>query len=196
MGTRTAVPSVNAGSMADIAFLLLIFFLVTTSIETDTGLDRLLPRLEPGPIKDVNDRNILLVTINKDNELLVDDEQIELSQLKHTTATFLDNGGVMEKCRYCQGPRLNYGSDNPQDAVVLLKSDRATSYGTYIVVQNELVAAYSILRNREAQRLFDQDYNSLEAAYNDPSTTVPERNRLKSKIKQIQALYPLNLIEQ
>lgn len=195
MGKRTEVPTVNAGSMADIAFLLLIFFLVTTSIETDAGLDRMLPRIDTTPPIEIKDRNILLVSINKHNQLLVEEKEMVLGDLKKTTVTFLDNGGVEESCGYCRGGRLPNSSEDPIRAVVLLKSDRETTYATYISVQNELVAAYNLLRNRESQRRYQQDYTAMELAYQDPKTSPSYKEILKTKIKRIQALYPLNIIE-
>ena len=83
MARRGGAPEVNAGSMADIAFLLLIFFLVTTTIETDAGLDRMLPPIEP-PDQEViiKQKNIFTVQINKNGQLLVEDELTELKDLK------------------------------------------------------------------------------------------------------------------
>jgi biopolymer transport protein TolR len=106
MTSREEAPKVNAGSMADIAFLLLIFFLVTTSIETDAGLDHMLPRETtdtiPPPIPQCN---IFLILINGNDELLVDDEFTELKDLREMTIAFLDNGGVDQDelgyCNYC-----------------------------------------------------------------------------------------------
>ena len=80
MAKRSA-PEVNAGSMADIAFLLLIFFLVTTTIETDSGLNRKLPPMEdvvdPPVIKQ---KNIFTVVVNKNNDLLVEEKPMEISE--------------------------------------------------------------------------------------------------------------------
>ena len=95
MPKRGAPPEVNAGSMADIAFLLLIFFLVTTTIETDAGLDRMLPPIEP-PETDVviKQKNIFEVIINKNGQLFADEELLEVSQLREKAMAFLDNGGA------------------------------------------------------------------------------------------------------
>jgi biopolymer transport protein ExbD len=95
MPKRGAPPEVNAGSMADIAFLLLIFFLVTTTIETDAGLDRMLPPIEP-PDTDVviKQKNIFEVIINKNGQLFADEELVEVSQLREKAMAFLDNGGA------------------------------------------------------------------------------------------------------
>ena len=149
---RRAAPEVNAGSMADIAFLLLIFFLVTTTIETDSGINRKLPptdEIEDPPI--IKERNIFTVVVNKDNRLLVEEELMDISQLREGTKAFLDNWG--------KDPNL---SDNPQKAIVSLQNDRGTSYEMYISVQNELSAAYRELRDREAQKKFGVNYMELK----------------------------------
>lgn len=201
MANREEVPKVNAGSMADIAFLLLIFFLVTTSIETDSGLDRMLPRIpdskELPPI--ILERNILPISINGDGELLVDNELINLKELKKVTKAFLDNGGALQgdtkHCDYCEGERSSNSSDSPQEAIVSLVSNRETSYGVYITVQNELVGAYNDLRNREAQSLYKRDFTEMEATYLRPETSKSKKEQLKPKIKIIQQRFPLNLSE-
>ena len=93
MGRRSA-PEVNAGSMADIAFLLLIFFLVTTTIETDSGINRKLPPMEEiidPPI--IKERNIFTVVVNKNNQILVEEKLMELRNLRSEAVSFLDNGG-------------------------------------------------------------------------------------------------------
>ena len=92
--SRRKAPEVNAGSMADIAFLLLIFFLVTTTIETDSGLNRKLPPMEDvvdPPI--IKERNIFTVVVNKFNQLLVEEKPLELTELRNEAVKFLDNGG-------------------------------------------------------------------------------------------------------
>jgi len=156
MAKRSA-PEVNAGSMADIAFLLLIFFLVTTTIETDSGLNRKLPPMEEiidPPI--IKQKNIFTVVVNKNNQLLVEEELTDISEVRSLAMEFLDNGGGVgeDSCDYCQGKKDTSSSDNPEKAIISLKNDRETSYKVYIAVQNELVAAYNELRNREYLRLY------------------------------------------
>ena len=134
MAKRSA-PEVNAGSMADIAFLLLIFFLVTTTIETDSGLNRKLPpidEIEDPPI--IKEKNIFTVVVNKNNQLLAEEELIDISDLRALAVEFLDNGGGEgeEACDYCQGARNSKSSDNPDKAIISLKNDRETSYKVYI----------------------------------------------------------------
>ena len=148
---KRAAPEVNAGSMADIAFLLLIFFLVTTTIETDSGINRKLPPMEESE-EDViiKQKNIFTVLLNGKNQLLVEDEIMELKDLRQAAIEFLDNGGD-KSCNYCKGKRDPASSDNPDKAIISLANNRQTSYKTYIAVQNELVAAYNDLRNIRAQ---------------------------------------------
>ena len=115
MAKRSA-PEVNAGSMADIAFLLLIFFLVTTTIETDSGLNRKLPPMEDQvdpPI--IREKNIFTVLVSKNDQLLVEEELVDIADLRSLAIAFLDNGGGVgdEACDYCQGERNESSSDNP-----------------------------------------------------------------------------------
>ena len=199
MAKREA-PEINAGSMADIAFLLLIFFLVTTTIETDAGLDRMLPPIEP-PDTDVviKQKNIFTVSINKSGQLLVEEELMNLEGLRDAAIAFLDNGGAPagspEYCNYCQGKRDASSSDNPQKAIISLKNDRETAYKTYITVQNELVGAYNDLRNRESRRLYNRDFTEMESEYLNPETPTSVRDELKEKVQRIQELFPQKLSE-
>ncbi|MFS4493288.1 ExbD/TolR family protein [Maribacter sp. 2308TA10-17] len=199
MARRGGAPEVSAGSMADIAFLLLIFFLVTTTIETDAGLDRMLPPIEP-PETDViiKQKNIFQVNINKNGQLLADDNLIELKDLRASAMEFLDNNGD-GSCSYCKGKKNPESSDNPSKAIISLKNDRETKYSTYITVQNELVGAYNELRNREAQRLFKRTFVDLEAEYLNPETKdkmdEDALEELKAKVKRIQELFPQKLSE-
>ena len=200
MAKRTA-PEVNAGSMADIAFLLLIFFLVTTTIETDSGINRKLP-----PIEDVEDppiikqKNIFTVVVNKNNQLLVEEELTSIEDLRLLAVEFLDNGGGEgeDACNFCQGPRDPKSSDNPVKAIISLKNDRETSYKVYISVQNELVAAYNDLRDREFLRLNPNDgltFVEANKKYSDPRTTPDQKKHLKPKLGIVKAMFPQKLSE-
>jgi len=138
-----AVPEINASSMADIAFLLLIFFLVTTEIDIDEGINVALPPwsdVAPPPVE-LNDRNTLTVLINSRNQLLVEEELDDVDNLRKRTIEFLSNNG--------RNPEL---SNSPQEAVVSFKGDVGTSYETYIQVYNELRGAYNDLRNDLARK--------------------------------------------
>ena len=170
--SRRSLPEINAGSMADIAFLLLIFFLVTTTMDVDTGLVRKLPAMpEEEEILDdsqIKARNIYVVLVNAKDQLLVEEELMDISQLREGTKAFLDNWG--------KNPDL---SDNPQKAIVSLQNDRGTSYEMYISVQNELSAAYRELRDRESQKKFGVNYSELKG----------------EKKKEIRKMYPEKISE-
>lgn len=200
MARRGGPPEVNAGSMADIAFLLLIFFLVTTTIETDAGLDRMLPPIEPPEDNVViKQKNIFTVNINKNGQLLVEEELTDLKDLRAKAVAFLDNGGAAsgtpDYCNYCKGRRDPSSSDNPGKAIISLRNDRETKYATYITVQNELVGAYNELRNRESQRLYGRDFTEMEAEFLNPETPSNIRDDLKDKVKRVQDLFPQKLSE-
>ena len=196
MSKHRISPEVNAGSMADIAFLLLIFFLVTTTIETDSGLNHKLP--SESNTADIKEKNLLRVSINSKDELLVEDELVDIQDLRDITIAFLDNGGIMTgngHCDYCKGPRSEESSDNPQKAIVSLSNTRGTNYGVYIAVQNELVGAFNELRDREAVRLFNTSYGALMSLYNDAQTSHKEKVILKKRIGIIRGLFPQKISE-
>lgn len=195
MAKRSA-PEVNAGSMADIAFLLLIFFLVTTTIETDSGISRKLPPIEETEPPDIKEKNIFIVLINKDDQLLVNEEPMEVAQLRQRAMEFLDNGGGKgeDACEYCRGAGDPSSSDNPQKAVISLQNDRATTYKTYIAVQNELVAAYNELREREAQRMYGKSYYTMEKNYADAAWRG-NKEKLKEQLDIVKDMYPQKLSE-
>jgi len=200
---KRALPEVNAGSMADIAFLLLIFFLVTTTIASDTGINRKLPpkfdeeNITPPKIKE---KNLFTVIVNKNNQLLVENENMELKDLREAAIAFLDNGGGTKAdlgdkyCTYCKGKRDPESSDNPEKAVISVQNSRETNYGVYIGIQNELVAAYTFLRNREGKRLFGETYQSMQARYKD-ANDLEDKDELKAKIDEVKKLYPEKLSE-
>lgn len=152
---RRAAPEVNAGSMADIAFLLLIFFLVTTTIMSDSGILVKLPPwdmlYEPMPIKE---RNLMRVSINANNRLMLRDEEVELVDIREKVKTFIMN------------PRANTKlAEASNKAVLSLINDRATSFDTYLLVYNELKGAYQELWEEAAQRYYQQHYESLPIKY-------------------------------
>lgn len=190
-------PEVNAGSMADIAFLLLIFFLVTTTIETDSGINRKLPPMEelidPPVIKE---RNIFTVVVNKNNMILVEEKLMDLSEVRSAAVKFLDNGGGLgeEACNYCEGEKDRSSSDNPEKAIISLKNDRETDYKVYISVQNELVAAYTHLRNVRAQELYGTSYSEMMKNYKDVNWPG-SKDKLKENINRLRKEYPQKLSE-
>ena len=194
---RRDLPEINAGSMADIAFLLLIFFLVTTTMDVDTGISRKLPEKQPEDMPDppkLKEKNVFVVTVNRNNQLLVEDEFMTIDKVREAAVKFIDNGGGLgnpidgaepAECDWCEGEKDPASSDHPNKAVISLESDRGTSYGTYIAVQNELVGAYTELRNKLSKKLYGVSYTKLlKDAKNSPSQS------LKDKIKNVKSKYP------
>jgi biopolymer transport protein ExbD len=193
------VPEINAGSMADIAFLLLIFFLVTTTMDVDTGISRKLPEKQPEDMPDppkLKEKNVFIVTVNRNNDILVEGETfMTVDQIREEAIRFIDNGGGLgnpidgaepAECDWCEGEKDPESSDHPNKAVISLESDRGTSYGTYVSVQNELVGAYTDLRNRLSKKLYGVSYEQmLKDAGNNPSNET-----LKQRIDNIKKKYP------
>ena len=182
---KRAIPEINAGSMADIAFLLLIFYLVTTTMDTDKGINRKLPPFDEELVEDpppIKERNIFTVLVNSNDQLLVEDEYLQISEVRAKAMEFIDNNGD-GSCEYCQGYNISTSSDNPDKAVVSLQNDRGTSYGMYVKVQNELVAAYEDLRERYAQEKFGRSYRSMDSEED------------KEILKEIKLAYPQKISE-
>ncbi|MDG1661200.1 ExbD/TolR family protein [Winogradskyella sp.] len=196
---KRAAPEVNAGSMADIAFLLLIFFLVTTTIEKDKGILRSLPPIDDSQTEPpiIKQKNLFTILVNRDDRLLVEEELMDIRDLKQAAIDFLDNGGGVnaegESCDYCRGKRDETSSDHPDKAIITLKHDRETTYGRYIEVQNELVAAYNELREREAQRIFNRSFASMLEEKEKNQFNKDEK--LNDEIKRIKDMFPLKLSE-
>ena len=162
---RREIPEINAGSMADIAFLLLIFFLVTTTMDTDTGLNRRLPPpLDPEqpPPPPIKDRNVFVVLINANDQLLVEGQPMDISDLREEAKEFIANPSRKEELpafKQVDIPLL--GSRQVSNQVISLQNDRRTSYAMYIGVQNELAAAYNELREELCQTEFGDSYQLL-----------------------------------
>jgi biopolymer transport protein ExbD len=141
---------INAGSMADIAFLLLIFFLVTTQIVEDKGIRVALPpwsEEEPDVTK-LKTRNVFSVLVNAQNQLLVRGELARLDELRERAKEFIANPRKREDL-----------SESPKFAIISLKNDRGTNYKTYLGVYNELKGAYNELWDEESQRMYGKPYS-------------------------------------
>ena len=171
--SRRGLPEINAGSMADIAFLLLIFFLVTTTMDQDTGIARKLPPMPEEELQEddsqIHAKNIYVVLINAKNQLLVEGELMDISQLKDGAMKFINNNGIDPN-----------SSENPEKAIISLQNDRGTEYMTYIRVQNELAAAYSDLRNNAS--LNSKDSEQTSALYSPNEWPAKNLVNLKSKL--------------
>lgn len=149
---RRNASAVNAGSMADIAFLLLIFFLVTTTIEVDKGILAKLPPWSPDeeePIK-LPERRVFTIKINAANQLLVENEPMKLDDLREAVKLFITNPLHAENM-----------PEEPKDAVVSLQNDRASAYEIYLLVYNELKGAYNEMRNEAAVKQFGLSFREL-----------------------------------
>jgi len=194
---RRENPEINAGSMADIAFLLLIFFLVTTTMNVDSGVSKKLSEKPPAdyvpPV--IKEKNIFEVGINRNNELLVEGERMDIKGLKEAAIAFIDNGGGEGKvehgiatgnCAYNKGEKSESSSDHPNKAIISVQSDRLTEYGTYIAVQDQLLRAYTVLRNRLSMDTYKVSFTELEEAYKDNKTNQD----LKKKVEFIKTSYP------
>ena len=164
---RRPYAEVNAGSMADIAFLLLIFFLVTTTIENDKGILVKLPPFSDEPIipEAINQDNVFTVKLNGDNQLFVENEILEVSELRDKTKYHIMNPDKLESL-----------PDKPSLSVISLQNDRGTDYETYLSIYNELKAAYNELWEETATNLHGKPFAELSKT---------ERNEIKTSIPQV-----------
>ena len=160
-------PEINSSSTADIAFLLLCYFLMTTTMGSQLGLSRRLPPM-PDPNQKaqdqkVNRRNIILVRINSQDQLLAADEPMDVSQLKDKIKLFLTSPGddptLPEKV---ETQIEGLGTAMVSKGVISLQNDRGTSYQAYIAVQNELVKAINELRDEFSLARFGKKYAKLD----------------------------------
>ena len=164
-GKNRKIPEVNAGSMADISFLLLIFFLVATTMNVDTGLQRVLPPMpdekDERPI-DMKGRNLFLVFVNRFDQINAAGEVIDVKQLKEKAKEFILNPMDVENMPEKKVEKIELIGDYPvSQGVISLQNDRGTSYDTYIRVQNELTRAFNELRDDLGMRLFGRKFLDL-----------------------------------
>lgn len=162
MGRKT--PEVNSGSMADISFLLLTFFLLTSSINTDQGISRKLPPpLDPNaPIPPIKERNVLKVLVNMGDMLMVNGQQSDISTLKDDAVKFLTNPTNDPNMSEQKEEEIgSLGVVRKSKGIISLQNDRGTSYGMYIKVQNELTKAVNELRDKMAMDKFGKKYEDL-----------------------------------
>ena len=180
------IPQINASSMADISFLLLIFFLVTTSMDVNQGLARRLPAPVPPDQKventDINKRNLMVVKINSANQLMVQGQLLDIKQLRAKAKEFIKNENDDATL-----PKLveeDFGEPigvvkYTKDHVISVQNDVDTQYQAYLDVQNELVAAYNELRDECARQYFHKAYAELD----------------EDQQKQVQKGYPQKISE-
>lgn len=157
----------NTASMADISFLLLTFFLLTSSINTDLGITRKLPPPPDPTVKppDVKERNILKVLVNKSDRLLVQSKPIDISQLRAVAKDFLSNPTNDPNLPEVEQRTIdNLGTVRVSKGIISLKNDRGTSYDMYIQVQNELTAAVNELRDELSRQRYGVKFKDLTNA--------------------------------
>lgn len=158
------VPEINAGSMADISFLLLIFFLVTTTMDVDSGIVRRLPPPPEidAPIPEVKERNIFNILVNKNDRLFIDNRWGDIRTLKAETKEFLANPSNREDLSEKKLETIPFLGEYPvSKGIISLKNDRGTSYEMYIQVQNELTAAVNELRDELSKQKFGKSFSEL-----------------------------------
>ena len=170
MGKKRKMPGLNTSSTADISFMLLIFFLVTTSMDTDQGLGRTLPK----PPEDdqlnneikIKERNILNIRINKDNYVMIGDDYASLADVKERAKEFIknpDNRANLPELKPKKIKGLGKTMMVTENHVISVQTDRGTDYGVYFQVQDALVAAYNELRDELSKEEFGYKYEFLTA---------------------------------
>lgn len=149
---RREEPEINGSSLADIAFLLLIFFLVVTTIDVDAGIGMVLPPIpddiDPPPVRE---RNLLNILVNAQGMVLLDEQPAAIAEVRQRVREFVDNPN--------NDPEL---SESPDDAIVSIKTDRRTPYNVYIDMLDEVMGAYAELLNLASQDRFGVPYSALE----------------------------------
>ncbi|MBC8616360.1 biopolymer transporter ExbD [Parabacteroides faecis] len=186
MGKKRKTPGINGSSSADIAFMLLIFFLITTSMDTDKGLARRLPPPVPKDQKkneemDIKKRNILVVLINSNNQILCNNEFIDIKQLREKVRTFIENPYNDEHMPEKTEVDVPFFGKQmvTKNHVISLQNDRGTEYQAYIDVQNELAGAYNELRDEVSKKKFGKAFADLD----------------EDQQKAVQMIYPQKISE-
>ena len=186
MGKKRKTPGINGSSSADIAFMLLIFFLITTSMDTDKGLARRLPPPVPKDQKkneemDIKKRNILVVLINSNNQILCNNEFIDIKQLREKVRNFIENPYNDEHMPEKTEVDVPFFGKQTvtKNHVISLQNDRGTEYKAYIDVQNELAAAYNELRDEVSRKKFGKAFADLD----------------EDQQKAVQMIYPQKISE-
>ncbi|MCF8362909.1 MAG: biopolymer transporter ExbD [Prolixibacteraceae bacterium] len=186
------LPEYNASSLADIAFMLLIFFLVTTTMDVDSGLERRLPQwVDPEDIEDtppIKERNVFVVLVDRNNRLMVEGELTRVEDLKEKTKEFLTNPTNDQNLPEKEVKEIPYFGPYEvltKSSVISLQNDVGTTYGTYIAVQNELVAAINELREELSQRKFGKSYDDLNEDQQDAVKEIYPQKISEAEPKKI-----------
>lgn len=159
---------INAGSMADIAFLLLIFFLVTTTMNVDSGISRILPPWVDNPQDDGmenKERNTFIIKVSGNDQILVSGNRVAIGQVKDMAKEFILNPTNAENLPEKEMTEVPLIGQFPVSlGVISLQNDRSTTFEAYLAVQNELTRAYNQVRNDLANRQFSANYSELTDA--------------------------------
>ena len=170
--TKRKTPDINASSQADIAFLLLVFFLVATTMNTDKGLSRVLPPLPPEDVKvedaKVKERNVLLVFVNASGQIMAGDESMDIRGLKDKAKEFILNPMEDENLPEKKETEIEMEDGSKwvypvSEGVVSLQTTRDTNYEVYIMVQNELTRAFNEVRDEVAMQKFNAVFSELNS---------------------------------
>ena len=199
---KKKLPEINASSMADIAFLLLTFFLIASSMEKSEGIQRQLPDKNKDT-KDVTitveERNAIEFIANAYGQILYkenpsDVRQVNLKEVKELVKRHVDNGGGVNKdgeaCNYCQGARSAVLSAHPELAIISVKFDKGTSWNDYIALQGEIEAAYEELKDAYVKRVYNKDWETLV-----PNPTKGDDEGDNAIIKDANSKYPKIIAE-
>jgi biopolymer transport protein ExbD len=189
---KREIQEINASSMADIAFLLLVFFLVTTTFDSDYGIQRRLPEKldNPPPEKEVKRRNAFVILVNREDNVLVNGEQGDLALLKEEVKNFIlnpDNDPNLSEKKDLQSKV--FGKVQVSKGVVALQNDRGTSFEKYMQVQNVLAAAFNEMRNERARQEFGVSYDDLK------SLSAKANPDAMKKVEAIDEVLPLSISE-
>jgi len=185
MGKKRKAPGINATSSADIAFMLLLFFLLTSSMDTDRGLARRLPQPVPKDQKkediDIKKRNLMVVLINSSNQILANGQYVELKDLKGLVREFIENPYNDESKPEKVEVDVPFFGTLPvtKNHLISLQNDRGTEYQAYINVQNELAAVYNELRDEVSKKKFGKAFMDLD----------------EEQQKAVQLIYPQKISE-
>jgi biopolymer transport protein ExbD len=183
-------PAINSSSTADIAFLLLCYFLMTTTMGSQTGLSRRLPPMPENQQKvedqKVNRRNIIIVKINSADRLLAGSDPIDVSQLKDKIKEFLTNPANDPNLPEKEEQDIEgFGKYPVSKGVISLQNDRGTSYHAYIAVQNELVKAINELRDEFAFKNYGKPFIQLDEDKQDIAKKAIPQNISEAEPKDV-----------
>lgn len=165
---RKPLPEVNASSTADIAFLLLIFFLLVSSMDMETGMARILSPYDSGQtlaVSTVKERNVLQVRLSEADSLFCNGQQVSMQQLKEKAKAFIANAGGDVHLPEKSVANVELLGQMPvsDKHVIVLRTHRQATYQAYVSVQSRLAAAYEELRDELARQRFGKPYRLLDA---------------------------------